>query len=143
MAVLQKPGAVTESREAAYGRATRGELQKLHLLQDPQSASPLSSDSSQRPALGSGRNVIRGVVSSFQQRSESWGQGGQMQVWSFRIVSYDGRGNLTNQAMVESRGRAMQGSLRDGDEVEVDGEAGSDGAYGPRIRLLHYAADQR
>jgi hypothetical protein len=63
--------------------------------------------------------VRRGVVHGFQQRTESIGDK-QIQVWNFRIDRYLD-GEPLPPIPVEMRGSRFNGSVMDGDEVEVFG----------------------
>jgi hypothetical protein len=67
---------------------------------------------------------IRGIVRGFQSRSESqsMGQGHRTwTVWTFRLESHDQGSNLVQRIPVEMRGLSMEGSINDGDEVEIPG----------------------
>lgn len=79
---------------------------------------------------------IRGVVTSFRSRNEMVGpQSGS--VWSFRVDAWDESGQPQPPVTVEMRGTRFEGSIAEGDWVELAGRAPSGVVVHPRtIRNL-------
>jgi hypothetical protein len=63
-----------------------------------------------------------GQVRGFQARTESYGQGQQRTIWSFRLERYDDSGNLVLLLPVEMRALWLRGSIADGDWACVHGK---------------------
>ncbi len=70
---------------------------------------------------GSGRDHFTGVVRDFQARREQWGNGGEEEIWHFRIERHDASGNALKLIPVEMRGLSFSGSVSNGDEVRLHG----------------------
>jgi F0F1-type ATP synthase membrane subunit b/b' len=68
-----------------------------------------------------GRATVEGQVRGIQQRTESIGQSSSTMVWTFRIERYDHDGNRLPPIPVQMRSIAFEGSLSEGDEVEITG----------------------
>jgi hypothetical protein len=67
--------------------------------------------------------MIKGTVSSFQQRTEQINTGTgprSLVVWDFRIEQRDSTGQPMPRVAVEMRGRSFIGSINNGDVVEID-----------------------
>ncbi len=62
--------------------------------------------------------VIRGQVSGLQQRLEHWAVR-PVTVWDFRVERHDDAGNPLPRIHVEMRGRSFEGSIANGDWVEI------------------------
>lgn len=82
-----------------------------------------------------GRASVRGVAYDVMARSE-YGQGGSVQVMSFRVDSFDAHGDRYVPVPVELRGYALRGYVGNGHEVEVDGEYDDGTLRAQRVRNL-------
>jgi len=68
-----------------------------------------------------GSATVQGQVRGIQQRTETYGDAGGEQIWTFRIERYDEAGNRLPPVPVQMRGARFSGSLHEGDEVRVTG----------------------
>jgi hypothetical protein len=73
------------------------------------------------------RGRVRGQARAVKQRTERYGKSSK-EVISFRIERYDSAGNRLQPVGVELRGYGFQGSVNDGDWVEVAGRS-RDGTF--------------
>jgi hypothetical protein len=108
--------------------------------QAPSDQSPPPSDAGGADAgqaVRSGRAVETGVVRGSDARVEP---AMQVNVWSFRLERYDGRGNRLPSVPVELRGRSMQGKVLDGDRVVVEGRWREGTLQARRVRNLDNGA---
>jgi hypothetical protein len=70
------------------------------------------------PSLVSAPGVIRGKASGLQQRLE-YKTRRPLVVWNFRLERWDSSGSPMTRVPVEMRGQSFQGSLNNGDWIEV------------------------
>ena len=68
-----------------------------------------------------GHGSVVGQIRGIHHRTESYGQGGSAEVWTFRLERYDDGGNRLPPVPVQLRGHAFEGALHEGDEVRVTG----------------------
>jgi hypothetical protein len=79
---------------------------------------------------------FKGQVSGFQQRVEPSG-GKTVLVWDFRLERHDEAKHPLPRMAVEMRGPAFEGSISNGDIVEVEGHLGSSNVlHANRLRNL-------
>jgi hypothetical protein len=71
-----------------------------------------------KPKGHTGGKII-GEVRNLQERHEVDNSQKSWTIWSFRIESFDKTGNRMQPVPVEMRGRAFQGMLNEGDQVEI------------------------
>jgi hypothetical protein len=105
---------------------------------DPPPSDASGADAGQ--AFRTGRAVETGVVRGRDARVEP---AMQVNVWSFRLERYDGRGNRLPSVPVELRGRSMRGAVRDGDRVVVEGRWREGTLLARRVRNLDNGASVR
>lgn len=91
------------------------------VISGPTPAKERLGSSSARHEPRRGRTSVQGQVRGIQQRSESFGEGGSMTIWTFRIERYDPSGNRLPPIPVQMRGISFEGSLSEGDEVRIFG----------------------
>jgi len=92
-------------------------LRELNWLLPPEAALGLAASWSVEVDL------IRGTVSGFRERYEQPQMADRYRpliVWGFRLERSDSAGNPLPRAAVEMRGTRFQGSISDGDVVEID-----------------------
>jgi hypothetical protein len=83
------------------------------------------------------RGYILGNVRGFQSRTENQSSLSTPQapriwtIWTFRVECLDTQGNRIALVPVEMRGLSFQGSIADGDSVEIRGSASSRGTLHP------------
>ncbi len=82
------------------------------------------------------KNPIKGTVSGFQQRYEPTGRGLSRLVWDFRLERQDAAGNALPRVAVQMRGRSFEGSVANGDQVEVEGSPREGVILARRVRNL-------
>ena len=73
------------------------------------------------PKFAASGNRIIGDVREFRPRNQREGQL-NMEIWSFRVERYDASGNRLQPVPVEMRGERFDGSISEGDWVELPGE---------------------
>jgi hypothetical protein len=73
------------------------------------------------PKFAANGNRIIGEVRDFHDRTQKQGQL-NFTVWSFRVDRYDASGNLLQPVPVEVKGEIINGSISDGDWVELPGD---------------------
>ena len=89
------------------------------------------------PPVALRRGYILGNVRGFQSRTENQSSLSTPQapriwtIWTFRVECLDTQGNRIALVPVEMRGLSFQGSITDGDSVEIRGSASSRGTIRP------------
>jgi hypothetical protein len=95
-----------------YGEESHDQLRPRRI----EGAEPVSKGERRVTAGTRGTGGVAGQVSGSSQRNED-----KVTTWSFRVDVYDDSGNLLRRIPVEMRGLAFEGSIKDGDIVEVPG----------------------
>lgn len=63
--------------------------------------------------------ILKGIVRGFTPATEMKFSGTPKPVWNFRLECFDDHGNLRNTIPVQMSGDYLQGTIHDGDEVQV------------------------
>lgn len=81
--------------------------------------------------------LISGIARAVVQRQEARSTGSTTQVWTFRMERHDGNGNPLPSVPVEMRAASFEGSVSEGDWVEVHGQWREGQTIRPkRVRVL-------
>jgi hypothetical protein len=63
---------------------------------------------------------LRGIVNLYRTRYEMV-ESFQVWIWNFQVLNWDAMGNVRPPVAVEMRGTKIEGSVGDGDWVEIEG----------------------
>jgi hypothetical protein len=114
---LPGPGGVAWEAQTSTGSTKPDGLPEMPGHTIPPSGQPQDIPASFRPQWAAKGNKVIGEAHEYRPRSE----GTAFTVWSFRVDRYDKSGNRLPPVPVEMKGLQFDGSLSEGDWVEVPG----------------------